>query len=88
MRFDSFVNVLVRRRGGAWVLGRLAAVLAGVERLLAVTKATACTNQEVKPKPRQAAPESGREASFELFDTWADAMAAANVRLSACLTVA
>ena len=113
MDLKNFVRVLAKRRGGARVLGGIAAVLVGVERLMTPSHKRATERRQavaghgatVKPvvrsnffSIRQTKSEFGYTywvvqghgvyASFELFDTWPEAMAAVEARLSATISVA
>ncbi len=99
---DVVIVTMARRRRGLCVLGGLAALLAGVEKLLrpAAPKTPASTprNRRRKKAPRKdyfsirrtksdlgftywVLQGHGRYASFELFDSWAEAIAGAEARL-------
>lgn len=98
MRLDDLVNALARRRRGAWLLCGLAAVLDTVERLMIVPgkrQATPAKHKVTRANFFTIKREQsdlgftywvlqghGIYASFELFDTWAEAMSAAETRLA------
>ena len=105
MRLKSLVEMLAKRREGIWVLGSVAAILVGVQRLMHAPKERVVVPVPAAvPSPaieqrvhfftvKQTKSElgytywvlqgHGRYASFELFDTWSEAISAAEAHLAA-----
>lgn len=106
MSLNHVVSAFARRRSGALVLGGIAAVLDGVERLMAPSRMrrTEPVKDQATPMARNRSRNDfftikrtqsdlgftywvlqghGVFASFELFDTWSEAVSGAQARLAA-----
>ncbi len=100
MFLERFIDGFAKRKSGAWILGGIASLFEGVERLMSVPgKKRGSLQKHAAPVRRNdffSIRRSGSDlglaywvlqghgvyASFQLFDTWREAMSAAEARLA------